>query len=46
MTVESLPRGWISIPFLRLLFQNLLLLLFLRNHPFLDLFEGVTFLHY
>ena len=24
MTVESLPRGWISIPFLRLLFQNLL----------------------
>ena len=24
MTVESLPRGWISVPFLRLLFQNLL----------------------
>ncbi|OBZ75174.1 hypothetical protein A0H81_04814 [Grifola frondosa] len=24
MTVSSLPRGWISIPFLRLLFQNLL----------------------
>lgn len=24
MTVQSLPRAWISIPFLRLLFQNLL----------------------
>ena len=24
MTVESLPRGWISVPFLRLLFQNLI----------------------
>ena len=24
MSVESLPRGWINVPFLRLLFQNLL----------------------